>query len=212
MEYIELTACIKRADGRTVMPPKWAAPRYERYKASRSKDLSRGGYAALLSCLEYCRIDPSECSLSGEGKPYLTCGREKFEFNNSHSGSLSLSVLGKDTAVGADIEYIDRSAEGAEKRQKIAKRFFSSDEVHLISESHDDPIEFFRSWTRHEALGKLLGTGFFMGDTISFANEHDISFVYSAADPSGLICNENSRDAAYMITVCAFRPFILKFI
>lgn len=179
-----------------------AKERIERYKKSSDRVLSRNAYGALSNCLEYLGIIPSECVLTGEGKPYILNGESRIEFSNSHSGAVSVSALGGALSVGADIEAVDFSDEANAIRKKIAKRFFSDAEYRFLSESDSFASEFTRMWTRHEALGKFLGDGMFFGDTEEFAKKNGIFFFSTAElDPKG-----------YILTLCAEEPVQIVFV
>ncbi len=78
-------------------------------------------------------------------------------FNMSHSHDVALVAVGRDCALGIDIERI--RPELAE--QHIAERFFAPSEVtalrHLPSEAQAEA--FFNCWTRKEAFVKARGEG-----------------------------------------------------
>jgi len=89
-------------------------------------------HGALRQVLaRYLEEEPGEIGLSvGEhGKPRLA--GEEFHFNLSHSGALGLVAVCGDREVGVDVERLRPKREAA----------------------------FYRSWARHEARVKCLGTG-----------------------------------------------------
>lgn len=91
------------------------------------------------------------------GKPELNHG-QSFSFNMSHSHNMAVIAVSKSSKVGVDVEYLDRKPSW----EKIAKRFFSKEEVKLLFKQPNNKQEttFFQIWTRKEAFIKALGTGF----------------------------------------------------
>jgi len=69
-------------------------------------------------------------------------------FNLSHSGDVTLVAVARDSEVGVDVERIRPVIE----MHSIARRWLGRDDI------ADEP-EFYRVWTRHEAMVKALGVG-----------------------------------------------------
>ena len=69
-------------------------------------------------------------------------------FNLSHSGDVTLIAVARDSEVGVDVERIRPVIE----MHAIARRWLGRDDI-------ADEQEFFRVWTRHEAMVKALGVG-----------------------------------------------------
>ena len=86
------------------------------------------------------------------GKPYFE--QLPFYFNLSHSGQYVFCVMAS-YEVGADIQQY-----GTENCERLAKRFFASEEVAALKGCKEgkDTL-FYRLWTRKEAYGKLTGEG-----------------------------------------------------
>lgn len=130
---------------------------------------SRGVLRELLA--RYLRLDPGHIRLSTDqhGKPSLTPREHDAQppaFNLSHSGALALYAFSRAGSVGVDVESTRSGIDEA----AIAARLLGADEAErlgAISEPAQRHIEFLRSWTRHEALVKCLGTG------IAAAHVHD---------------------------------------
>lgn len=82
---------------------------------------------------------------------------EAIAFNLAHSAGLALCAVAAGRAVGVDIERI-RPALAAEH---IAERFFAANEVATLRglPGAEQPLAFFRCWTRKEAFIKALGRG-----------------------------------------------------
>jgi 4'-phosphopantetheinyl transferase len=93
-------------------------------------------------------------------------------FNLSHSGDVTLVAVARDTEVGVDVERIRPVIE----MQAIARRWLGRDDI------ADEP-EFFRVWTRHEAMVKALGIGLSgtAGSFDGFVAEIDAGAGYAAA-------------------------------
>jgi 4'-phosphopantetheinyl transferase len=95
-------------------------------------------------------------ALSSYGKPVLP-GRVSFSV--AHTGGLALYAVARDIRVGIDVEQIDP----ARASLLVADAFMSAAESEHLRTCRDDvrAHEFFRLWTRREALIKARGTGWF---------------------------------------------------
>ncbi|MDX9887772.1 MAG: 4'-phosphopantetheinyl transferase superfamily protein [Anaerovoracaceae bacterium] len=80
-------------------------------------------------------------------------------FSISHSRDYWACVFSQNQ-VGLDIQY--RKTSGRELL--IARRFFSSQEAAQVE--NEGAHVFYKLWTKREALGKYLGTGFFIPQEI----------------------------------------------
>ncbi len=88
-----------------------------------------------------------------QGKPMIA----GLEFNLSHSHDCLVLALARDTAVGIDVEWIERTTVS----DRLAANCFSQQELeqfHSLSEE-EKPLAFFNGWTRKEAFIKALGSG-----------------------------------------------------
>ena len=85
------------------------------------------------------------------GKPRCENGAY---FNLSHSGDWVILAAG-DTEVGCDIE---RHRQADELR--LGKIVFTDNELELLQNSYDRLGDFYRLWTKKEALLKCMGKGF----------------------------------------------------
>jgi 4'-phosphopantetheinyl transferase len=89
------------------------------------------------------------------GKPYIK-DHQDFCYNISHTRN-AIVVCVSDNPVGVDIESI-RKAD-----MRIAKRFFTNDELIYITQSETDKDRrFFEIWTKKEAYIKYIGRGLSM--------------------------------------------------
>jgi 4'-phosphopantetheinyl transferase len=108
-------------------------------------------HAALRDILGSVTTAPLEFALFEKGKPYLASAPE-IRFNLAHSREMALVAVARDVEVGVDIERIRPLPEYA----AIAQRYFP--------EGYTAPTgvrEFFRHWTRFEALLKAHGAGLY---------------------------------------------------
>lgn len=94
---------------------------------------------------------------SAYGKPFVTGGPPKLEFNVSHSNALALIAVTVTQRVGIDVEWLSPLAEMAQ----IAARIFAADEhTQWQSLPADERMPaFYTAWTRKEAVVKALGKG-----------------------------------------------------
>ena len=108
-------------------------------------------HAALRAILGSVTGAPLEFALHEKGKPYLTRAPE-IRFNLAHSREMALVAVARGVEVGVDIERVRPLTEYA----AIAQRYFP--------EGYTAPTgvrDFFRHWTRFEALLKAHGAGLY---------------------------------------------------
>lgn len=126
-----------------------------------------------------------------DGKPYFE--DIPLYFSISHSGDyVLLAVSGRE--IGADIQ-----AHRAGNVERIAKRYFSSEEVRAFYQAQDRDAFFFRLWARKEAYGKLTGRG--LADSIEkdlWSGGTEIAGKLSWGEYGGL--------PGYSMAVCQYRP------
>jgi 4'-phosphopantetheinyl transferase len=109
---------------------------------------AHGALRAILGRMTTARL---EFALLEKGKPYLPLTPE-LRFNLSRSHDRALIAVSCDVEVGVDIERIRPIPNYAE----VANRFFPPDEDQPVDEA-----DFFRHWTRIEALLKARGVGLY---------------------------------------------------
>lgn len=133
----------------------------------------RANRAALLDILAHYLGGPPEGFDQGpHGKLRLRGAQAWLRFNLSHSGELTLIAVARDAEVGIDVERIRPAPE----MQAIARRWLGRDDI-------SGQTEFFRAWTRHEAMVKALGVGL-AGPVAGFAGfvtELDAGPAHAAA-------------------------------
>ncbi len=108
-------------------------------------------HAALRAILGSVTDAPLEFALHEKGKPYLTSAPE-IRFNLAHSREMALVAVARDVEVGVDIERVRPLPE----YPAIAQRYFPPGSPRLTSLR-----DFFRHWTRFEALLKAHGAGLY---------------------------------------------------
>jgi 4'-phosphopantetheinyl transferase len=108
-------------------------------------------HAALRAILGCVTKAPLEFALHEKGKPYLTSAPE-VRFNLAHSHERALVAVARDIEVGVDIEQVRKLQEYA----AIAQRYFPPG-----SPAPSSARDFFRHWTRFEALLKAHGAGLY---------------------------------------------------
>jgi 4'-phosphopantetheinyl transferase len=114
-------------------------------------------HAALRAILGGHTTAPLEFGVAEKGKPFLSRAPE-VRFNLSHSRGRALVAVAHDLEVGVDIEWIRPMVRHAD----LAERFFPPDE-----DPPADAGDFFRRWTRLEALWKARGVGLFGAGAVS---------------------------------------------
>ncbi len=95
------------------------------------------------------------------GKPFLR-GGGNYEFNVSHSHGLILVALSKAGPIGVDVEFIDAAFGASEDLIEIARENFDPAQVARVERAASDRerlLEFYRGWTRKEAVAKADGRG-----------------------------------------------------
>ena len=108
-------------------------------------------HAALRTILGTVTDAPLEFATHERGKPCLARAPE-IRFNLARSGDLALVAVARDVEVGVDIERIRPLPDYA----AIAQRYFPAG-----SPMPKDIRDFFRHWTRFEALLKAHGAGLY---------------------------------------------------
>jgi 4'-phosphopantetheinyl transferase len=112
-------------------------------------------HAALRTILERQTAAPLEFALGQMGKPYLPAAPE-LKFNLSHSRGMALVAVALDVEVGVDVEQLRPLPDYA----AIAERYLPPSEPDVL-----DANDFFRRWTRIEAMLKARGVGLFGAGT-----------------------------------------------
>jgi len=115
-------------------------------------------HAALHAILEGAIGRPPVLSRHPHGKPYLENAPEvKFSF--SHTAGKALVAIAAEVELGVDIERLKPMPD----LQPIAERFLPPGDAEALADTpaHLREREFFRRWTRAEALWKAAGLGLY---------------------------------------------------
>ena len=115
-------------------------------------------HAALHAILRAHTAAPLDFARRERGKPYLPHS-PALKFNLSHSHGMALVGVALDVEIGVDIERLRPLAE----HQAIAERFFPPSEARALAAApeREREREFFRRWTRIEAMLKATGEGLY---------------------------------------------------
>ena len=116
--------------------------------------LARGGLRAVLAA--YVRQPPRALRLNHGPYGKLELEEHRLSFSVTHS-DIAVYALARDRRVGVDAERIVPQRASL----LVADTFLSArSSTHLRNQPAERfPREFFRLWTRHEALAKAVGTG-----------------------------------------------------
>jgi 4'-phosphopantetheinyl transferase len=145
--------------------------RYDRFRFAHDRRDFAAAHALLRRALSECGdVAPAawRFETNAHGKPALAQAHASdLTFNLSHTRGLVACVVARCTALGIDVEPVDRAATGRE----IAVRYFSPDEIRLLDAvpAHEYRRRFIDVWTLKEAYIKGIGLGLSHPlDTFSF--------------------------------------------
>jgi 4'-phosphopantetheinyl transferase len=138
------------------------ANRYRFADDRRRSIVARAATRRLLG--RYLDADPRSLVIVEErhGKPALL--NRDIEFNASHSGDLVALAFAKETPVGIDVEQRRRLSDAL----GLAQRYFSAEEVAIVTAAADVVAAFLTIWTAKEAIVKATGEGIGAGDLRGF--------------------------------------------
>jgi len=119
-------------------------------------------HAALRGILRNFTAAPLEFAAAEHGKPYLP-GVPELKFNLSHSHEMALVAVALEVDVGVDVERLRPMRD----YQAVAERFFPPAEAAVLAAAPPAARkrEFFRLWTRIEAMLKARGIGLYGAGT-----------------------------------------------
>ena len=133
------------------------AARFLRDETCQSFIAARCGLRSILAM--YLDVAAAEVPLetAPSGKPQLAeSAVGDLRFNLAHSGELALVAVTRGGEIGVDVERL----RPVEHWQEIASRYFHPTETAAIGAAAAQvPINFFRCWTRKEAVLKAIGVG-----------------------------------------------------
>ncbi len=137
-----------------------ALPAEEARAARFIKDELRERYLrshrTLRAILSGLTAAPLQFAVYEKGKPYLPAAPE-LRFSLSHSDAMALIGAALDVDVGVDVERV----RDLPQSEAIAERFFPPSEAAVLASSRAGAHEFFRRWTRIEAMLKARGDGLY---------------------------------------------------
>lgn len=124
-------------------------------KNRRNAEQSVSGLYALLMLVQRAGLDSNALEIVREkgGRPIFK-GEGMPHFSIAHSYGLAVCAL-SDCPVGADTELLRVKPNAV----SLAERYFSRGEAEQVGRAKDSSTEFFRVWTRKEALIKRAGKG-----------------------------------------------------
>lgn len=159
--------------------------------------VARGILRMLLGRYLNCRPDEVVFSYGPNGKPALSPETGLY-FNVAHSEGLALYAFTRVGEVGIDVECMRDLPEW----EQIAESAFSSHELAQLRACPPDRRrdEFFRAWTRQEAVLKALGTG--LGAVAEAGAESAFTVYPLDAGPgfaAALACSPMARKPAQVL-------------
>jgi 4'-phosphopantetheinyl transferase len=113
-------------------------------------------HGALRAILSRFTEIPLEFAVTPTGKPYLP-GVPQLKFNLSHSHGMALVGVAFAVEVGVDVERMRTMPD----HQAIVERFFPPSEAEAYRAAAAPERDFFRRWTRIEAVLKARGVGLY---------------------------------------------------
>jgi 4'-phosphopantetheinyl transferase len=140
-------------------------------------------HAALREILAGYTDARLDFAVSANGKPFLP-GAPDIQFNLSHSREMALVAVTLELEVGVDVEWIRPMPDYRE----IADRFFPPAEAAQVADEDD----FFRRWTRLEAVAKACGTGVY-GIAVEPSGEWTIEELAAAPGYAAAVAAPRAR-------------------
>ncbi len=133
--------------------PTWRKVKMLNYKFLKGKVQCALAYLLLIHALREEGIfdEMPEFYYGEHQKPYLK-NYPDWNFNFSHCKNAVCCVLSRDE-VGVDIEEIK------EYKEELAAYVCNEEELKLLHDSDNQADDFYKLWTRKEAVFKMLGSG-----------------------------------------------------
>jgi 4'-phosphopantetheinyl transferase len=118
--------------------------------------LLRLASARLLRCSPIELVFARECPDCGRPHGRPTLPGHDLHLSVSHAGEIIVVALSPDAEIGVDVEKVDD-----DKPPRLVKRVLDADEMNrfLATPKAEQAEEFFRAWTRKEAMLKATGQG-----------------------------------------------------
>ena len=133
--------------------PEWRSDKMLNYKLLKGRVQCAVAYLLLIYALreEGVFVDMPEFSYGEHGKPFLK-NYPDWNFNISHCKNAVCCVLSREE-VGVDIEEIK------EYKETLAAYVCNEEELLSLHNSDNQADDFYRLWTKKEAVFKMLGSG-----------------------------------------------------
>lgn len=116
--------------------------------------VARATLRKLLSLYLACPPEIIQFGYGTHHKPKVIEPKTNIYFNLSHSEDMALFAFTLNHELGIDIEKVSDRHD-----PEIAERYFSPEENKILQLSGNKLTDFYRLWTRKEALIKALGEG-----------------------------------------------------
>ncbi len=143
---------IRLNDVEGLPPTAGETARAARFRFDRQRQEYLRSHAALRAILRRYTDARLDFAVAEAGKPYLP-GAAHLKFNLAHSHEMALVGVALEVEIGVDIEHVRPLSDyGA-----LAERFFPPEEAADVADEGD----FFRRWTRIEAVLKARGFGLY---------------------------------------------------
>ena len=152
----------------------------ERLCSIRSYEYLRQSLGAREALWHLTKNTPLIMSRNADEKPILEGKKAPF-FSLTHDAHLAAAVIARpdEGCVGVDLETIRPMS----RRDAIAKRFFSPEDLTRITNACDPDREFFILWTAKEAAVKCTGKG--LSAISERAEEHLFLSCFAIRHPNG---------------------------
>ena len=133
--------------------PKWRKEKMLRYKHLKGQIQCGLGYILLIHALREEGIfkEMPEFSYNEHDKPFLK-NYPGWHFNISHSKTAVCCALSREE-IGVDIEEV------GEYKESLAAYICNDKELESLHDSENKANDFYKLWTRKEAVFKMIGSG-----------------------------------------------------
>ena len=133
--------------------PKWRKEKMLRYKHLKGQIQCGLGYVLLIHALREEGVfkEMPEFSYNEHDKPFLK-NYPGWYFNISHSKTAVCCVLSR-KEMGIDIEEV------GEYKESLAAYICNDKELEPLHDSENKADDFYKLWTRKEAIFKMIGSG-----------------------------------------------------
>ena len=185
---------------------KYRAARYHQQKDKNRFVIGRGMLRKILSFYTNCPPDAIEFKKGINGKPYM---HQPFliQFNLSYSYNYILIGIASE-AIGIDVEYVNPKFDF----ELLLDACFMSAEIQAITDSDQPRQQFFKFWTRKEALLKAtaLGLGDYLTDFSCLDGSQ--SLPENLATEGSWLVESFMLDHAYWVSIAKKSPCSHRFI